>query len=469
MAPIPRKLLNASKLALINLLVFVILLSLTEIVLRRFFPARLGIIGHTQSPNSDLYGWGYLPGELISVLDPDTGHVYRSEANSRGWRDVEHQHENGSNAFRILVLGDSVTFGAIVSADRIFSRVLERLLKDCGLNVEVISIAYGGWGADQELEALLNDGIKYRPDLVIVQFSTNDLSENNYYMRALNDLHREHLGWKPFYYAHEDGNLVRNVNPHFKARKPLNVFNVEEMLNSGIASSEILKYVYVAYRNFKLHEDSIADGNQSIEIATQFTVTQNQLRMLTLNTNINPEGDFYRFLKRNIGRSITREDLLLHLEESEVRTASHVVLRILEKRWFHQYWSDASMHPKPEDGTSYEWQLYKLLIAQMKKICDEIGAKLVVFPETESGHFNWELAWYRTENSEANKSNYLNHLKTIQDLMSEIGVTVIQPRRIYGRARNDPHPNTDGNEAMALDIRDYSLETEIERMRARAN
>jgi hypothetical protein len=99
----------------------------------------------------------------------------------------------------------------------------------------------------------------------------------------------------------------------------------------------------VASRNFKLRED-----NQPIEIATQFTVSPNQLRMLTLNTEINPEGDFYRFLKRNIGRSITREDLLHNLDQSEVRTAPNVVLRILEKRWFHQYWSDASMRSKPE-------------------------------------------------------------------------------------------------------------------------
>jgi hypothetical protein len=85
----------------------------------------------------------------------------------------------------------------------------------------------------QELEALLNDGIKYRPDLVIVQFSTNDVSENNYYICALNDPHREHLGWKRFYYTNNDGNLVRNVNPYFKVKKPINVLNVKETLNSS--------------------------------------------------------------------------------------------------------------------------------------------------------------------------------------------------------------------------------------------
>jgi lysophospholipase L1-like esterase len=465
-----RKFLEAGKIVFINLFVLVVLLSMTEIVLRTFFPVHLSAIGNPEARNSQLYGWGFDPGEIISVLDPDTGQIYRSAANSRGWRDVEHQIENSKGTFRILVLGDSVTFGAIVPAELTYPRVMQKLLQEQGLNVEVISIAYGGWGTDQELEALINEGIQYQPDLVIVQFCTNDLTDNNYYSLALQGWFPERLGWKPFYYTIEAGMLVRYENPLFGVANPIDIINTRGMLYSVIRRVELLKYAYKAYSILTLREDKIGNqgsqgSNKPTMEATQFSVSKNQIRMLELNTNIDPNGSFYEFLKQNIGRSITRDELMRQLDASEVKAYSLVVLRILEKRWFHQYWHEEDMVAKKEDGNRYEWQLYQALIRQMKSVSDEIGAKLIVLPETEISSLDWELSWYRTENSEQNRANYLSHLKVIEELMTKIGVTVIQPTRRYTRARNDPHSNAEGNNAMGQDITDFLLRTELNRMR----
>ena len=73
------------------------------------------------------------------------------------------------------------------------------------------------------------------------------------------------------------------------------------------------------------------------------------------------------------------------------------------------------------------------------------------------------------QNNEQYKTNWLSHLQVIQDLMNQIGVQVIQPKREYLRARNDSHPNAEGNEAMAEDIMDYVLRTEGSRFTHRAN
>jgi lysophospholipase L1-like esterase len=448
------KYLNAVKIVFINLLILAVLLTLTEIALRTFRPTSLGLWGHTTSPNGQMYGWGYYPEEIIFIPDPDSGEVYGSAANSHGWRDVEHQYQNSKGAFRILVLGDSITFGAAVSAENTYPRVLEELLQKQGFNVEVISIAYAGWGTDQELEALVNEGIKYQPNLVIVQFCKNDLTDNDYYKLALKDQLPERLGLKPFYYTLEAGSLVRHANSNFGRDKSMSLWSIVERF-------ELPKLVYAGYRALKLREDPIPNQkkNESVVEATRFAVSNNQLRMIELNTSIDPKGSFYGFLKNKIDETILGAELMRRLQQSDVKNNSNVILRILEKRLFHKAWSDDFWLAKRQEDTSYEWQLYKALIQKMKNVSDGIGAKFVVMPETEIGEFEWELAWYRTENTEKNKNNYLSHLHVIEDLMTEIGVSVIQPHRKYLRARNDPHPNVEGNKAMAEDIMDFILRT----------
>jgi len=462
---------NFIKVILVNLLILAVLLTLTEIALRMIRPTSLGTMGHSASPNGQLYGWGYYSGEIIYILDPDTGEVFSSPANSHGWRDAEHQYQNSKGAFRILLLGDSNTFGDIVSVENTYPRILEKLLRSRGLNVEVISIAYAGWGTDQELEALINEGVKYKPNLIIVQFCTNDLTDNDYYRLAQKDPLHKYLGWKPFYYTLEAGVLVRHINPFFEVEKPAHFSSIKELLWSVLGRLELPRLFYFGYRALKLREDPIPNkqtGN-SVAAATQFTISNNQLRMLELNTDIDPDGSFYRFLKTRINETISRDELIKRLEQSEVKDYSNVVLRILEKRAFHEDWSDASWLAKHQDGNSYQWQLFKALVQQMKDASDKIGARLLIFPETDLGQFKWQLAWYRTKNNEQNKTEWLSHLQVIQDLMNQIGVQVIQPKREYLRARNDSHPNAEGNEAMAEDIMDYVLRTEGSRFTHRAN
>ena len=94
-------------------------LILIEVVLRIFVPYNLGATGHWAAPNALKYGWGYNPKSSVRILDPDTGdlHVYRM--NEKGWHDRDHSFSRKKGIFRILILGDSVTFGAIVPPQKI--------------------------------------------------------------------------------------------------------------------------------------------------------------------------------------------------------------------------------------------------------------------------------------------------------------------------------------------------------------
>jgi hypothetical protein len=178
-----------------------------EAALRAFAPVSLVTIGHLFNANAALYGWGYGPRETIVIADPDTGEVYVDRTNAAGWRDRDHLPGRVPGVFRILVLGDSVTVGAIVGLDDLYTRRAEDLLQRSGYSAEVVSIALGGWGTDQELEALRLEGLSYAPDLVIVEFTANDPWDNVEPMES---------GTKPFRYELDAGGaLVRRGNPWF--------------------------------------------------------------------------------------------------------------------------------------------------------------------------------------------------------------------------------------------------------------
>ena len=166
--------------AVVMTITFLVCFLISELLLRIFLPIRSFVVGTADvsvSPNAAVYGWGFAPGAEIIQTNWDTKETFSSKANSGGWKDVEHQLGKRNGSVRILILGDSNTFGHVPMKD-VYPRVLEKLLNDAGCDAEVISMAYGGWGTDQELLALKRSGLAYDPDIVISQFDTNDLIDN---------------------------------------------------------------------------------------------------------------------------------------------------------------------------------------------------------------------------------------------------------------------------------------------------
>jgi hypothetical protein len=102
--------------------------------------------------------------------------------NSLGFRDrQEYSLKKPENTFRIVVLGDSVTFGHGTLDDTTYPYLLEQQLKKWRPDVawEVWNLGVPGYNTGQELAYLEQIGPQADPDLVIVGFYPNDFSGDN--------------------------------------------------------------------------------------------------------------------------------------------------------------------------------------------------------------------------------------------------------------------------------------------------
>ena len=108
-----------------------------------------------------------------------TTHGKSLTINSRGLRDRDYPFKKPADVTRILVLGDSFTWGYGVADDEIFTEVLETRLAESAAEYEVINSGVSGWGTDQEYLFLVNEGFRYAPDIVVLAFFLlNDPVEN---------------------------------------------------------------------------------------------------------------------------------------------------------------------------------------------------------------------------------------------------------------------------------------------------
>ena len=102
--------------------------------------------------------------------------------NSLGFRDrQEYSLEKPAKTFRIIVLGDSVTFGHGTLDDTTYPYLLEQQLRAWrpAVNWEVWNLGVPGYNTGQELAYLEQIGPQAKPDLVIVGFFPNDFSGDN--------------------------------------------------------------------------------------------------------------------------------------------------------------------------------------------------------------------------------------------------------------------------------------------------
>ena len=130
--------------------------------------------------------WRYAV-ELKRVAeDPEIGHEHIPGAharlmgvdvsiNSDGLRDKELEEAKPTGVTRILMLGDSITFGWGVPADETLPRVLERELTAQGAGpIEVINSGVGNYNTAMEAGYFFDHGKAYDPDIVVLNYFIND-------------------------------------------------------------------------------------------------------------------------------------------------------------------------------------------------------------------------------------------------------------------------------------------------------
>ncbi len=164
------------KLTLAFLIVAVPLVGL-EAGLRPFLP------GHEKTTTlfmkDDTLGWKLRPGAVDRWGDVEV------RINERGFRGPSVPYEKPPRTARVLYLGDSVTFGYRVARwQDTYPFVADSLFKSLSAyRVETVNLAVEGYSQWQQAIVLEAEGDRYRPDLVVVGFVLNDVTEMFYLAR----------------------------------------------------------------------------------------------------------------------------------------------------------------------------------------------------------------------------------------------------------------------------------------------
>ena len=141
----------------------------------------------------------YLPykPEPLSVTTGRTSEFdYEYRHNSFGFRDVEHSVEKSTGAFRILALGDSMTYGAGVPFQETYLYRLEELLNNRAGNhprIEIIKAGISRYFPEPERILLEHYGVNFSPDLIIVAFVPNDVEDTRLGIDAAKVSHTGYL------------------------------------------------------------------------------------------------------------------------------------------------------------------------------------------------------------------------------------------------------------------------------------
>ena len=184
----------------------------------------------TDGQNFDIEMWRYAKDLKRVSSIPGMGHEHVPDQsgtymgvpvsiNSHGWRDKDYPLEKPSNVIRIMMLGDSITFGWGAPPEGITSNILEDRLNNQPneKHYEILNTGIGNSNTSMQVAYFLHSGYRFQPDVVILNYFINDaeptptrkdsfLIENLYsavYLAGRIDIvKRKYLGhsdWKAYY------------------------------------------------------------------------------------------------------------------------------------------------------------------------------------------------------------------------------------------------------------------------------
>lgn len=197
--------------------------------------------------DSDL-GWVNIPGSSGEFRPYTDVPAVPVTINRFGYRGEAVATKEGTGRNRLLLLGDSNTFGYGIREGERFSDLLGRALPA----TEVVNLGVFGYGTDQEAILLEREGLGYAPRTVVLALSAGDLSDN---MSSVNT-----GSAKPFFRL--NAGQLELYNTPVPRKSPL--------LPSAAAGSRLKQMLYhnvhlyrlLVYRNMALHRfatDTVAE------------------------------------------------------------------------------------------------------------------------------------------------------------------------------------------------------------------
>jgi len=135
----------------------------------------------------DLEMWKYARQSKRVSTDPGIGHEHRPNTdahlmgvdvsiNATGQRDRDFARPKPDGTVRIMMLGDSLTFGWGIAIEHTVAKRLESLLNGGNADVryEVVNAGVGNYNAAMSSTWMRTRGMEFEPDFVIFNYSFND-------------------------------------------------------------------------------------------------------------------------------------------------------------------------------------------------------------------------------------------------------------------------------------------------------
>ena len=147
-------------------------------------------LAYSDGSNFDIEMWRYAR-DLKQVSEiPGVGHEHRPGAsgvymgvpvsiNSSGLRDRDYSMEKPAGVVRVLMLGDSLTFGWGAPEEGTTSTSLERRLNSGTgpSQFEVINSGVGNTNTAMQVAYFIHKGYRFQPDVVVLNYFINDAEE----------------------------------------------------------------------------------------------------------------------------------------------------------------------------------------------------------------------------------------------------------------------------------------------------
>lgn len=166
--PVHKRILYA---CLTAVLMFAFLFVIGEFSVRLFNPQRCI---YPRWKYSEQYGSVIYPN--VKMIDQVRGKFkFIYTINAAGYRGKMTPVSNRYEKKNIVLLGDSYTFGMGVNDGEEYGSILNQRL---GHDYNVINLALGGYGLTQQIRVFYEQGQLFKPNIVILQFCSNDPEDN---------------------------------------------------------------------------------------------------------------------------------------------------------------------------------------------------------------------------------------------------------------------------------------------------
>lgn len=116
-------------------------------------------------------GWYMLPNQD----QWDTFLKIPEHINSFGFRGGEWNLQKSEGTVRIAVQGSSMTYGSSVEFSNIYSTLLEKALREAGVQAEVYNFAVQGYTLEQSVRNYEKNIVNFKPDYLIQAFADQDV------------------------------------------------------------------------------------------------------------------------------------------------------------------------------------------------------------------------------------------------------------------------------------------------------